>query len=60
MAALEQVVDDAWRGLVQVIHESEQMLKGLAVKMERTSGKVDFAHSKANITKEVGKKERGT
>ena len=38
VAALEQAVDDAWRGLIQVIHKSEQMW-AFTVKLERTSVK---------------------
>lgn len=38
VAALEQVADDAWRGLIQVIHKSEQMW-AFTVKLERTSVK---------------------
>lgn len=38
VAAPEQMVDDAWRGLIQVIHKSEQMW-AFTVELDRTSVK---------------------
>lgn len=38
VAALEQMVDDAWRGLIQVIHKSEP-IRAFIAKLGRTSVK---------------------
>lgn len=42
MATLEQVVDESWRGPVQVMHERERMLKGSHSEQGKNICKVGF------------------